>query len=111
MGDEDGDEVGKGFFRCGTQCLYHDGGKANCKCGDTSFGYEDGKWCCPNNGEECDIDGKDEDGWPYIPVPNHVTCKSAKALNLTQQCVNQEKSKRCNYFPEDVDRNYYAARS
>ena len=89
------------------QNRYRDYGKANCKCGNTTFGVFDGKWCCPNKGEECDIDGKDDRyGWP-----NHVTCKSAKALNLTQQCVNQEKSKRCSYFPEDKDRNWSADRS
>merc|ERR1712001_464740 len=74
---KDWGEYGNEFWRCGTQCLFADG---DCKCGNTTFGYKDGKWCCPNKGEECDIDGK-HDRYGY---PNHVTCKSATPLNLTQ---------------------------
>lgn len=60
----------------------------------TEFKAEDGLWCCKTTKDACTIER------------SNIKC-TGHAIPLTQQCHNHELTSNCNYYPDDVSRNYY----
>ena len=82
--------------RCGDSCIWK---TAICKCGDTTFGYNDQKWCCHNS--TCTGKGEQNSGYGYWHGEWEGEKKvgaecTGRELNLTEACDRQ-----CNYYEED----------
>ena len=118
-------DYGHLYWRCGDICTYADGSpKQECFCGNSSFGPNDGQWCCGHN---CTGGGclklkegvgvgwgrhkEDPDGYFW----NHpagcadwspAKCTTGIALNLNESCKGE-----CNFYGEDRHRNYLTIRS
>ena len=83
-----------------------------CRCGvdDTNikeFKSGDGLWCCKSTKDACTVEESDSDGDAKI-----VHCQG-NAIPLTQQCTDDHNTttNKCNFYPGDEDRNFYATRS
>ena len=93
----------RGAWRCGDICLDR---SASCTCGGDTFGWTDGKWCCPapacGAGGCCSGRGdysEEKESWS-----GGVTC-TGTALSLSLTCRGE-----CNYHPADRYRNWYVQR-
>ena len=78
-----------------------------CKCGVgsniTEFKKDDGRWCCKSTKDDCTVVEK-----YYVKIVNCI----GHPIPLTQQCHDGDISTpRCNYYPDDQDRNLYAKRA
>ena len=103
------------YWRCGDVCTSAASSylrtKQDCTCGSSTFGQQDGKWCC--GGTNCtggclrwNRGYKDGDYPWYCAEWTPAICTTGVALNLTQKCQDT-----CNYYGEDKYRNEYNSRS
>ena len=105
-------EWGSLYWRCGDVCTSEYAGTklGTCTCGNSTFGWNEGKWCCGKNctggclkWEEGHKDGDD----PFRCAEwEPVICSTGVALNLNQSCQGS-----CNYYGGDESRNYLIRRS
>ena len=80
-----------------------------CKCGVgsniTDIKYDDGRWCCKSTKDDCTVEESS------VGSANIVKC-IGHPIPLTQQCHDGDISTpRCNYYPVDKYRNFYAKRA
>ena len=94
-------------WRCGDSCI---GWGAKCSCNGSTFGDQDPKWCCQSSlcqgiGEwhEKDMYWRGETNKEGIRIG--ANCNGT-VLSLKEPCQNS-----CNFYPEDVTRNFNALRS
>ena len=81
-----------------------------CKCGVgtniTEFKKDDGLWCCKSTKDDCKVEKLDSDGDAIV-----VNC-IGHPIPLMQQCHDGDISTpRCNYYPDDENRNFVAKRA
>ena len=84
-------------------------GSGTCKCGVgrniTEFKKDDGRWCCKSTKDDCTVEKSGGFGAEIVKCIGHP-------IPLTQQCHDGDISTpRCNYYPDDEDRNLYAKRA
>ena len=99
---DDGCPSGLQLWRCGDVCTDVEPGsrKFDCTCSDTTFGPDDGMWCCAKNCSTTDDEDKRFISW------SNAVCPDGVALRLDQSCNNT-----CNQHLSDDERNLQTSRS